>query len=269
MNLENSKARLLEPDIKAIALNHLRSSGRIAPDSSIVNEFTVNNYTRRTDLAIVDKRKLIAIEVKSEADNLSRLCDQTNEYLNYFDKVIIIVASKHALKALENTPSHVAVWEVVDAKLKVRRRGNTIPIREKKRFIELMTANEMLKLVSKLRLSPPDRDKLTLEATLQEVSLLALKSAALQNIRDRYEASSSMFWKKTVQRQILPSDIELLSPYRSERKAEEAARQGRESFLKNWGNSQGDDPYLLKASQMEEEMLFGEIPQKIQELLSD
>jgi len=73
--------RLLEPQIKALIINYLRSKNKLNQDTTVINEFTVDGYSRRVDLLVADKKHFIAFEVKSEADSLTRLEGQTQKYL--------------------------------------------------------------------------------------------------------------------------------------------------------------------------------------------
>ncbi len=52
--------------------------------------------------------ELWAVEVKSEADSLSRLDGQVRAYLDCFDKVIVVSASKHVSHVLQMVPREVA-----------------------------------------------------------------------------------------------------------------------------------------------------------------
>ena len=61
-----SSTNKYETKIKAMVLNRLRSRGEIDSSSTIINEFNVDNSSRRVDLAIITRNKTVAIEIKSK-----------------------------------------------------------------------------------------------------------------------------------------------------------------------------------------------------------
>ena len=46
------------------------------------------------DLVVLQNKKIIAVEIKSDSDNLSRLEEQISEYKKIFDYVLIITTEK-------------------------------------------------------------------------------------------------------------------------------------------------------------------------------
>lgn len=259
--------RLLEVDIKAIVLNHLRSHKLITASASIINEFTVGNFSRRVDLAVGNEKHLIAYEIKSEADSLYRLAGQTNKYLEYFDKVIIVAASKHIKKVLETVPKHVGVWEIEGDKVIVKQRGKVVIIRNKSSLIELMKANELLKLSNKLRLSKVTKSRRSLEKALLGASVTALREASLRFVTSRFYNTSTLFLKKVEGKQVLPEDIDLLSPSRKERKATVALNKEKEALRKDWDRGL-EDKHLIMMSQAKKKRTFGSIPMEIRNLIT-
>ena len=226
----NKNQRLLEPEIKAMILNHLKDRNKLNQGTTIINEFTVDSYSRRVDLAITNKKHFIAFEVKSEADSLNRLVGQTQKYLEYFDKVIIVAASKHIDKIIETVPPNIAVWEVCYGRLKIRKRGKIIPIANKSKFIGLMKANELLKLCNKLSLSPKSKNRYSVVKALENVSLNTLRESTLQYIEERYRMTNSLFWQNLGSMRALPEHVELLSPYREERRYKITQKAEKEAF---------------------------------------
>lgn len=120
----NVKSRLLEADIKALTLNYLRDKNIIDGNSIIMNELTIGDFSRRVDLAIFNKGKLIAFEIKSEADSLFRLNGQLDKYLEYFDKVIVVSDTKFVPSLLESLPNKIGLWEVEKSKIKIKKKVN-------------------------------------------------------------------------------------------------------------------------------------------------
>lgn len=262
-----SKERLLEPDIKALVLNHLKDNGRLTHDASIINEFTIDKFSRRVDLAAIENKSLVAFEIKSEADSLYRLGGQVEKYLEYFDRVTIVAASKHIEQIIKTIPHHVGVWEVSSGKIKIKRPGKRISIRDKSRLIGLMKASELLKLSNKLNLTPPSKTRLHLEAALQESSSATLKQAAIQSIKERFYSTYSLFLNRVADNRVLPEDIQLLSPYRKERLALKELTENN-AIWSNWSENLNEDPHLVTMSKRNDELMFGEVPTHIQDLMS-
>ena len=141
------KEKYLEADIKNIIINHMVDNGILEENDTLINEFTIADYARRVDLALIKSNKLYAYEVKSASDTLVRLEGQIKTYLEYFDKVTVIAASKHIEKILDLAPLQVAVWELNDEKVKIVRRGKTNFIGDKLKFLDLMTVSDLIKIV--------------------------------------------------------------------------------------------------------------------------
>lgn len=263
----NINQRLLEPEIKAMILNHLKDRNKLNQGATIINEFTIDDYSRRVDLAVIDTKYFIAFEVKSEADSLNRLVGQTQKYLEYFDKVVIAAASKHIDKIIETVPQNVAVWEVCDGGLKIRRRGKIIPISNKSKFIGLMKANELLKLCNKLSLSPKSKNRHSVKMALQNVPLSTLREATLQYIQERFSMTNSLFWQNLGSKQALPEHVELLSPYKEERRYKIAQKAEKEAFWKEKASFLVEDQDLIAMSKRQNNKAFGSPPIHIQRLL--
>lgn len=260
--------QLLEPDIKAMILNHLKHRGDLHKNVSIINEFTIDNYSRRVDLAIVDENNLIAIEIKSEADSLCRLSGQVETYLEYFDKVIVVAASKHMKKIMKTVPKNVAVWEILNNQLKVKKRGKIVRTNNKNKIIRLMTASELLKLANKLSLPFESSNRNSLEKILEQLSVSTLRESALRCIKKRFHITSSAFLKNICVNEAKPKDLELLSPYKKERLAAKVIREKREATWNSWAATLFEDPHLIAMSEKTKEPIFGNIPRDIQLLVT-
>lgn len=259
MNYKNI-TQLLEPAIKAMLLNHLKDKGSIDQSTTVINEFTLDSYSRRVDIALVNKKNLTAFEIKSEADSLIRLDGQTKKYLEYFDKVTIVAASKHINNIMKNVPENVAVWEIFDGQLKVKRRGRTVPITNKNKIIGLMKANELLRLSNRLGLSIKSKNRRSAEQALKNTSVSALKKAALQCVKERFHMTYSLFWEHVKTNKVLPEHINLLSPYKNARQSQKRAEEEKELFWNNWAPSPSEDPHLMTMSQKESNQIFGRTP---------
>lgn len=229
--------KLLEPQIKALVLNHLYESGFINDDACVINEFTIDKFARRVDLAIVKNQQLYAIEIKSDSDNLDRLEGQLSKYLEYFDKVIVIAASKHLTKVLENSPPNVGVWEVKDSCLKVKRRGKLSLIKDKSGFIRSLKVSELKKAANRKKIHVKALNRRVLEDSLSNSTAVFLRSCLMESLNQRYGETSSAIIQKLKYNKIIAEDISIMSPYKSSR---DAANRHKAVTRKIW------DDWLLK-----------------------
>ena len=208
--------RFLEPDIKALTLSYLRDKEVIDNNSIIINEFTVGGFSRRVDLVIFTKGKLIAFEIKSEADSLTRLNGQINTYLEYFDKVIVVADKKFTSKIQENSPKNVGLWEVSSTKIKIKNRGKTKKKVTNARLIDMMDVVDLSKLASKLKLRV-DKQRSYLVKSLLSVSNKQLRLGVEAALTRKYKNASAAFLKTTKSRKILKEDLTVLSRFKLHR----------------------------------------------------
>lgn len=206
-----SNKQPLEPELKSIIINNLISKELLCPNSLIINEFTVGDFTRRVDLALIKSNRMFAVEVKSNADSLIRLQGQVSKYLDYFDKVIVATAPKHTSKALEVTPPNVAVWEIRGDKVIIKRKGRIKEINSKKELLEMMTIIELKKLNKKLNCSAPDQKRKSLELSLLKAPVSKLREGVFDFIQARYKSRNDKFFEKIDERLSTPDDLTYLS----------------------------------------------------------
>lgn len=204
----------IEAHMKALLLSHLKNRNKINSDDTIINEFTVDNYSRRVDLSIVSQDRFFAFEVKSKKDNLNRLEGQVEKYLQYFDKVIIFTDKKHLEKLTEMVPSNVEIWELHGEKITCKKRGRTKKINSKEKLINLMRADELYKLASNAKKGKPPKTRAKLEIYLADIPTKIVREAAIKALKSRYKITNLLFWQN-VSDKVTPVDLKLLSPYRS------------------------------------------------------
>ena len=107
------KLVLTEFAIREKLIESLRSSGE-AEDTVFFREMFIQNFARRADL-VVANGKLVAFEIKSARDSLGRLDGQVSAYVEHFEQVTVVAATKHLQPVLRNVPNSVGVWEVLDS----------------------------------------------------------------------------------------------------------------------------------------------------------
>ncbi|MHA7845630.1 sce7726 family protein [Serratia sp. D1N4] len=204
----NVSDKVLESSIKSLVIRHLlheRNDKHTAKNEFIINEFSIANFSRRVDLVLASKDKIFAFEIKSEFDSLKRLSGQVIEYLEHFDKVTVVVATKHIKKALQLTPDNVAIWEVSEQKLKVVRKGRIIKITDKFKFIKMMTLNELLNVAKKMNIEIKNKKRKFVELSLFSVPTVKLRKEAIDKIKNRYKKRGSNYFERL---QIKNSNLE-------------------------------------------------------------
>lgn len=66
----------------------------------------------RADLMVVLPEEVWGLEIKSDADNYSRLSEQVTEYDRYFDRNLVVVGSTHAGHVTEHVPDYWGILSV-------------------------------------------------------------------------------------------------------------------------------------------------------------
>ena len=95
--------------IKCLFIDFLLSKGE---DLIIGNEFMYGIKRKVVDLVVLKNKKIIAIEIKSNSDNLKRLEEQILEYKKIFDYILIVTTEKHLNKIREVTPSSIGIYAI-------------------------------------------------------------------------------------------------------------------------------------------------------------
>lgn len=239
--------RLLEPDIKALLLNYLRNKKIIDENSIIMNELTVGNFSRRVDLAIYSDGKLIAFEIKSEADTLTRLDGQLDKYLEYFDKVVVVSDTKFISMLSSSLPKNVGLWEVSDSKIKVKQRGKLQSKIDNSKLIDMMDLVDLYKLSTKLKIKT-DRDRASLEKSLKQVSNKRLRQGVHASLSRKFVDVTRSFIEETNNREVLKDDLKILSRFNLHREKIKLERKRSKAFWDDIDQHVADLNLFAKAS---------------------
>lgn len=207
-----------EVEIKAMILNRLLKEGKIDSSSLVFNEMNLARKTRRVDLGYLHKQEIVAIEIKSEKDTLTRLPGQLEVYTKYFDRVILVVASKFIDAVLSTVNRNVEIWEVTDGSLRTARKGLKIQEIRKESYLDLMTKREVIHLSRKLKIPHDGIPMFDLKAQILSkigvISKSRVKDALIDGLLKRFGMPSSRFLLKVIPLQkVTPKDVSLLSPY--------------------------------------------------------
>lgn len=97
--------------IKCLFIDYLLSKDE---DSIIGNEFMYGIKRKLVDLVVLKKHRTIAVEVKSNNDNLIRLEEQIKEYKKIFDYVLIVTTEKHKNNVIGTVSDDIGIYIVQD-----------------------------------------------------------------------------------------------------------------------------------------------------------
>ncbi len=264
---------LLEKELKAIVLNHLYLKGKVTDKTTIINELSIDSFSRRADLVILEKNKMCVFEIKSDADSLYRLSGQLENYLNYFDKVIIATTKKHTSNILKSIPEQVELWEINNNKILIKKKGRMASITNKFNYLNLLKKNELLDLSRHHNENEKKIGKRSLKENLKQkldkTPLLSIKRHTIQSLERRFHLTSNLFKKNVFLRgYVSPKDIELLSPY-TFNKISFSEKNAIEELTSKNSKYESDDHLLLKLAKENKSPIFGIIPDNIKKLLGN
>lgn len=208
------KTLLNEGDVKAIIINYFLSN---YDNPLIISELFVGNFIRRVDLAVVIDGKFIAIEIKSERDNLSRLNGQVETYLKYFDKVIVVALGKHSKIVYDKFADKIGLWDILDGRVRILRRGRFEYPANKMNYIDLLVKRDLIVLLKKLGIRSEGLSSMQMKGLLEKkVSKLSrglLRDVLFNSLRRKYSLYSNAMCKMFGEKGVLKlNDIRILKP---------------------------------------------------------
>jgi len=241
--------KLLEADIKSLTITELSKRGFLDSSSLLMNELTVGNFDRRVDLAFTNKDRLIAIEIKSEADSLQRLEGQIETYAQYFDKVIVVVAPKFVSKLKCSTPSWLGIWEISNDGLRVHRKGRYRNKVSKSNLIDFLDVVDLKKLSNKFKIKCGNT-RYSLEENISNLPQRELRRAVLASLERKFRDVTERFFDGFSKDQKNGQDLKLLSRFIAQK---ELALEKRKSNRYFWANL---DSYLESLREYADEKPF-------------
>ncbi|CAH1527528.1 conserved hypothetical protein [Vibrio rotiferianus] len=208
--------RLLESELKALTLNHMLAKGYLIETDVISNEYLLRSSSRRADMVISKNGELWAFEIKSEADSLSRLNGQVDAYLKYFDKVIVVSASKHVRNVMNSVPKEVAVWEVRGSNIVVVQRGRKRVQKCSRALSRLLKLSKLKSLLKQYNVEFESKTRNHIELLArQNIPARALRNAVLDEFHSKYSLTSKAFFRKLHGFKVSARDLEELSVYKT------------------------------------------------------
>lgn len=91
----NIHKNIHEMEIKIFCARWLEQRGKDAIASTIINEFSANKSKVRADLVFVSENEIVAVEIKSSKDKISRLEGQISHLKKLYNRVEVITTEKH------------------------------------------------------------------------------------------------------------------------------------------------------------------------------
>ncbi|ADJ21975.1 hypothetical protein Hden_1568 [Hyphomicrobium denitrificans ATCC 51888] len=139
-----------DSDVREALRARLGAEHAGASDTRLVEEMGIWSGTVRIDVAVING-ELSGYELKSDSDTLERLPAQADIYGKVFDRMTLVVGSKHAKKALKIIPKW---WGCLEARvsdnrlvLKHKRKARINPGRDAKIIAQLLWKEEALAIL--------------------------------------------------------------------------------------------------------------------------
>lgn len=111
------------------------------PDVIIANEVMYGSRRKVADLLIINDCQLIAIEVKSKSDNISRLSEQVAEYSKIFDKVYVFVTPEKENGVASLLPSRIGLFVITDNDIRMVKRPLLLYHQDKSEMLASMNSH--------------------------------------------------------------------------------------------------------------------------------
>jgi hypothetical protein len=246
-----------EAGAKAALLNHLRTT-RSLKGSVVISELAMNGWARRADIVTVNG-EIVAYEIKTAADRLTRLRAQIEEYSRICDRVVAVIATKHLNTAMSLLPEYVGVKEIT----RFRGRADITEIRvagispnvSLEATISFLPVNELARLVRSELGKVSDRVRASLEREVAGIPPSTIREHMRRFLIKRHSASTNLLATSAAGRRIVASDLEGLRIWTTPR-ADPAIDSPLSTTMSEWLTS------------MAVNRAFGEVPQDIQDLLS-
>jgi len=264
------EVKMLEGSVKALMLEYLRNKNQLSKDDTIISEFPIKRSSRRADIVLIGK-STHAFEIKSEADTLNRLQGQMEAYLDYFDKVTVVTASKHINQVKKITPACVGIWEVRGKSIYIIRRGIKVPVTDRGNLIQLMRVHDLAKTIRVIGHEIKSMLRSDLVLVANSLSISQLRKAAINALKMRYAKTNSDFWNCVGQSVINLEHLALLSPASKEREVQLEREKMQSDSWAMWikkAQELPDDIYLHHLMKTTQPKLFGPIPDKIKKMVN-
>lgn len=155
-------------------------------------------------LQITEENEMIAYEIKSDKDSLSRLDGQINDYLKTFDKLYLILSEKFK-DCIKDLPKNVGYGFIKNGKIVIKRKAQRRKTLSKLNVSMFLWRRDLLEYQTKKIQSVSEFRKAYVEGKkLEEV-----KSDAINALMFRYSKLFNHFIENK-HRPLIESDLKLL-----------------------------------------------------------
>ena len=143
-------------DVREAVLKKLSAEYCGDPDTRIVQEMGVWSGSVRIDIAVING-ELRGIELKSDQDTLARLPYQAEIYSHVFDRVELVVGSRHTVQATSIVPAWWGITEALQMdgaiEFVTRRKATPNPTPDPFVIAQLLWKNEAIGLLESFDLA--------------------------------------------------------------------------------------------------------------------
>jgi hypothetical protein len=141
---------LRDADIRPALRRLVREMEADSPDSVVIEELGLGKGAVRVDVAVVNGI-MHAYEIKSDVDSLRRLSRQAAHYGKCFDRVSLVLGSKHLDLARKSVPQWWGLLRVTAGedgpRFRTVRESRENPAREARALVELLWRENTLALL--------------------------------------------------------------------------------------------------------------------------
>ncbi|WP_192847121.1 sce7726 family protein [Aureimonas sp. AU4] len=181
-----------EDRIKAAVIDRLVDACHVDADSVLISEMTVADWSRRADVVLANGH-LWGFEVKSEADNLTRLPGQIDTFRRHFEKLVVVSAKRFEAAVGSMIPPGVGLWIEDNGEIKQKVAPRCFKL-TKQAYLSLMTATEIASLLSCNGLKvKKGTTRLQLVESAEKLPLTDLAGSARAAIKRRYRGRHAEF----------------------------------------------------------------------------
>lgn len=205
-----------ELDLKAKFLEFVGDASPPRKKPVVTTEFPIMGGNTRADLAILGD-EFVGVEIKSRKDSLSRLSKQVADYRAVFDRVVLVLDGKHLVQYLSIDFHFCDVWTInFDGQFRIFSQGEHHRS-EPDVLFSLLTAAEREQAYRSERFQKSDK-----------------REIFEYFFRQRYARTSSEFWRKTRNRKIKRTDLEMLSRFSETRKEAAKLEAEKDERIRRW-----------------------------------
>jgi hypothetical protein len=254
-----------EKEIKIAVINKLLKLRKLTRDTVVINELVIDSFSRRADLVIINGDDLVAFEIKSDADTLTRLPGQVDKYALYFDKAIVVASMRHQEKIKCLLSDDIGLWEYDSGKIKIRNGGRKVKDKKIELYFDFLKINELKKLSMALNISLLGRDKKTIKAELtakiNKKHYNEIRTFTLQVLRNKYKLKSNCFlFSVFIKGEATIHDFEKIFTNKK-------MKNTTELLTSKDAVRTAEDRHLEELAEISSTSLFGPIPENIKCLL--